>query len=69
MRITNSNVGKTTENTNWGQTYTIDRKEIGNLFLLPDSCFNHVSRRFEAIMEAEVELGKKIEDIQVIPDF
>lgn len=44
-------------------------KEIGDLFLLSDSGVIQASRRFEAAMEAEAQLGKKVEEIRGILDL
>lgn len=44
-------------------------KEIADLLLLSDWGFNHTSRRFEADMEAKVQLGKNVEYIPVIQDL
>jgi len=44
-------------------------KEIGDLFLLSDSGVTQASRRFEAAMKAEVQLGKKVEEIREILDL
>ena len=43
--------------------------EIGALFLLSDSGVTQTSRRFEAAMEAEVQLAKKVEEIREILDL
>ena len=44
-------------------------KEIGDLFLLSDSGVTQASRRFETAMKAEVQLGKKVEEIREILDL
>ena len=44
-------------------------KKIGNLFLLSDSGVIQASRRFEAAMEADGQLGEKIKEIKKILDL
>lgn len=41
-------------------------KEIGDMFLLSDSGVTQASRRFEAAMEADGQLGEKIKEIRQI---
>ena len=44
-------------------------KEIGGLFLLLDSGVTQASRRFEAVMNGDVQLEKKIEEARRMLDL